>query len=123
MTSAWLYLFLASCLEVCWIYTLKVLDMKKILQIKPVTLFSDMDTWIAILPLLGYIIFGLSNVMAITKAMKYIPASTAFAVWMGLAMVATKFIDIVVFKQPYNFQQILFTGLVLAGIIGLKWYE
>ena len=123
MTTAWLYLFLASCLEVCWIYTLKVLDMKKVMQIKPATLLSELGPWEALLPLIGYIIFGLSNVIAISKAMKYIPAGTAFAVWMGLAMVATKIIDILYLKQPYNFQQILFTGLVLVGIIGLKWYE
>ena len=123
MTTAWLYLFLASCLEVCWIYTLKVLDMKKILQIKPASLFSDVDSWVALLPLIGYIVFGLANVMAISKAMKYIPAATAFAVWMGLALVATKIMDVFYFKQAYNYQQILFTDLILIGVIGLKWYE
>jgi quaternary ammonium compound-resistance protein SugE len=123
MTSAWVYLFLASCLEVCWIYTLKVLDMKKIAQIKPAELFTHSGPWMALLPLIGYIIFGLSNVIAISKAMKFIPAGTAFAAWMGLALVATKAIDILYFKQPYNFQQLLCTALVLVGIIGLKWYE
>jgi quaternary ammonium compound-resistance protein SugE len=55
--------------------------------------------------------------------MKTIPAGTAFAVWMGLALVATKFIDILYFKQPYNAQQLIFTVFVLVGIIGLKWFE
>jgi len=121
--TGWLYLLLASCLEVCWIYTLKVLDMKKIFAIKPVTMLHELQPWKALLPLLGYIVFGLCNVLAITKAMKTIPAGTAFAVWMGLALVATKFIDILYFKQPYNAQQLIFTIFVLVGIIGLKWFE
>lgn len=123
MNIAWLYLFIASCLEVCWIYTLKVLDMKKIAQIKPLTLFTGLDSWKVLLPLIGYIVFGLSNVIAISKAMKTIPAGTAFAAWMGLALVATKAIDILYFKQPYNIQQLVFTFLVLVGIVGMKWFE
>ena len=121
--SGWVYLLLASCLEVCWIYTLKVLDMKRIFAIKPATMLHELEPWKALLPLLGYIVFGLCNVLAITKAMKTIPAGTAFAVWMGLALVATKFIDILYFKQPYNVQQLIFTVFVLVGIIGLKWFE
>jgi len=118
----WLFLLLASFLEVCWIYTLKVLDMKKILLIKPNTLFT-VESGRALLPLLGYIVFGLCNVLAITKAMKTIPAGTAFAVWMGLALVATKLIDVLYFKLPYSAQQIIFTFLVLVGIVGLKWFD
>jgi quaternary ammonium compound-resistance protein SugE len=119
---AWICLLIASCLEVCWIYTLKLLDMKKIIHIKPSELFT-MQSFKTILPLIGYIVFGLSNVLAITKAMKTIPAGTAFAVWMGLALVATKIIDILYFKQPYNTQQIVFKLLVLVGIVGLKWFD
>jgi quaternary ammonium compound-resistance protein SugE len=120
---AWLCLLLASCLEVCWIYTLKVLDMKKIAHIKPATLFKEAAPWEALLPLIGYIVFGLSNVIAISRAMKTIPAATAFAVWMGLALVLTKTIDILYFKQAYNVQQLIFTFLILVGIVGLKWFD
>lgn len=120
---AWIYLVIASCLEVCWIYTLKVLDMKKIALIRPPDLFHGVAAWKTLLPLIGYIIFGLSNVIAISKAMKTIPAGTAFAAWMGLALVATKAIDILYFKQPYNYQQLVFTFLVLVGIVGMKWFE
>ena len=123
MTIAWVYLFAASCLEVCWIYTLKVLDMKKIVHIKPLTFFTGLESWKTLLPLIGYIVFGLCNVIAISKAMKTIPAGTAFAIWMGMALVATKAIDILYLKQPYNAQQLIFTLLILVGIVGLKWFE
>ena len=75
------------------------------------------------MPLVGYIIFGLSNIYFFSMAMKGIPASTAFAVWMGLALVFSKTMDVFVFSEPYNMQQILFTGVLLIGIVGLKYYS
>lgn len=120
---AWVYLFIASCFEVCWIYSLKSLEMKKIAQIKLPTLFQSNEPWQAVLPLVGYIAFGLGNIYFFSQSMKSIPASTAFAVWMGLALVFSKAVDILVFKEAYNSQQLLFTALVLVGIIGLKWFE
>jgi quaternary ammonium compound-resistance protein SugE len=120
---AWLYLLIASCLEVCWIYSLKFLDMKKIIHIKPATLFQGYEAWFTILPLVGYIVFGLSNVIFISMGMKTIPPPTAFAVWMGLAMVLSKIVDIFIFKEPYNIPQIIFTVVVLIGIIGLKIFD
>ncbi len=119
---AWVYLILASCIEVCWIYTLKVLDMKKIIHIRPADL-GHKEPWLAILPLIGYIVFGLSNVIFFSIAMKSISPPTAFAVWMGLAMVLSKIVDILVFHEPYSIPQIAFTVVVLSGIIGLKWFE
>jgi quaternary ammonium compound-resistance protein SugE len=123
MTIAWVYLFIASCFEVCWIYSLKVLDMKKIAQISPSTIFSDIKHWEALLPLLGYIAFGLGNIYFFSQSMKTIPASTAFAVWMGLALIFSKAVGILVFKEAFNTQQLVFTAIVLVGIIGLKWFE
>jgi quaternary ammonium compound-resistance protein SugE len=55
--------------------------------------------------------------------MKGIPASTAFAVWMALALIFSKLMDVLVFNETYNQQQILFTGVLLVGIIGLKYYS
>ena len=121
--TAWIYLLVASCFEVCWIYSLKWLDMKRIAQIKPSTLVGSIEPWQALFPLLGYIAFGLGNIYFFSQAMKTIQASTAFAVWMGLALVFSKGVDILVFKEAYNMQQLFFTLLVLLGIIGLKWFE
>lgn len=120
---AWVYLCIASCFEVCWIYSLKSLDMKAIGRIKLATVFSDPKPWEALLPLIGYIAFGLGNIYFFSQSMKSIQASTAFAVWMGLALVFSKAVDIIVFKEAYNTQQLIFTFVVLVGIIGLKWFE
>ncbi len=109
--------------EACWVYSLKFLSMKAIGGIQVSTMLSDLTPWKTLMPLLGYIIFGLSNIYFFSLAMKSIPASTAFAVWMGLALIFSKLLDIAVFKEAYNTQQILFTGVILIGIIGLKYYS
>jgi quaternary ammonium compound-resistance protein SugE len=118
----WLYILIAATFEVCWMYSLKFLSMKAIGAIQFATLFSNSSGWKALLPLVGYITFGLGNIYFFSMAMKGIPASTAFAVWMGLALIFSKTLDVFVFSEGYNMQQLLFTGVLLVGIIGLKYY-
>jgi quaternary ammonium compound-resistance protein SugE len=121
MTS-WLFLLLASVLETLWTFALKAMDGKRILAIRFGTLFT-LESGKALLPLALYIILGLGNVLAITRAMKTIPAGTAFAIWMGLALVLIKSVDVLYFKQGISYQQIFFTALILIGIVGLKWHD
>jgi quaternary ammonium compound-resistance protein SugE len=53
-------------------------------------------------------------------AMKQIPASTALAVWMGVALIGVKLVDISVFKEPYDLYQFFYMALIIIGIVGLK---
>jgi multidrug transporter EmrE-like cation transporter len=119
----WVYIVIAAMFEACWIYSLKFLSMKAISGIRVTALLSDITPWKTLLPLLGYIAFGLGNIYFFSLAMKGIPASTAFAVWMALALIFSKLMDVLVFNETYNQQQILFTGVLLVGIIGLKYYS
>ncbi len=119
----WLYIVIAAAFEACWIYSLKFLNMKAISGIRVSTMVSDKDPWKTLLPLAGYIAFGLSNIYFFSMAMKGIPASTAFAVWMALALIFSKLMDVFVFNEAYNLQQLFFTGVVLVGIVGLKYYS
>ena len=119
-TIHWFYLILASCLEVCWIYSVKFLDMKKIIAISWRNLFNDYSQLKSLLPLLAYLFFGLTNVILFSMAMRKIPASTAFAVWMALALVVAKVVEIAWFKETYSWANLFFVLLILVGIVGLK---
>jgi len=119
----WVYLLIAAVFESCWIYSLKFLNMKQILDVKANLLMHDIKEWKVFLPLAGYIIFGLCNIYFFSMAMKNIPASTAFAVWMALALIFSTLLDIFVFKTSYSYQQLFFTGVVLVGIVGLKYFS
>lgn len=96
---------------------MKVKDIKEIVWSEFFTHTAGIKTlW----PLIGYLVFGLSNVIFISYAMKTIPMSIAFAVWMALALFGSACIDVLFFKQHLNVIQIICLGLILVGVVGLK---
>jgi quaternary ammonium compound-resistance protein SugE len=117
---AWIYLFIASVFEIAWTFSLKFLDFKKIGAIRWPAFFSSSENLYMLAPLLGYILFGLGNVFFFSLSMKQIPAATALAIWMGVALIGVKLVDITIFKAPWQPMQLFYMGLILAGIIGLK---
>jgi len=73
-----------------------------------------------LLPAIGYVGFGVANVFFFSKALNVIPASTAFAIWMGIALVGIKIVDTVVLKEAFQWVHVFYIGCILVGIIGLK---
>jgi quaternary ammonium compound-resistance protein SugE len=116
----WFLLALASCLEVCWIFSVKFLDVKKILKIDWKNFFLDSQGIMTLAPLIGYVFFGVTNIVLFSIAIKKIPASTAFAVWMSLALVGAKAVELIGFKHQFSWSNLFFVLLILIGIIGLK---
>jgi quaternary ammonium compound-resistance protein SugE len=117
---AWIYLFIASLLEVGWTISLKLLDFGKLKNVSFAGFFSGEAGRSFLLPLLGYIFFGLANTYFFSLAMKNIPASTALAIWLGVAMIGIKIIDTVFFHEPIHLSQVFCFLLILAGVMGLK---
>ncbi|HEY4151294.1 MAG TPA: SMR family transporter [Chitinophagaceae bacterium] len=116
----WIYLFIASLFEIAWTFSLKFMDFKKIRAISWTHFFADNTGILSLAPLLGYIVFGLGNVYFYSTAMKQIPTSTAMAVWLGVALVGVKILDITVYKQPIQYAQLFYFLLILIGVIGLR---
>jgi quaternary ammonium compound-resistance protein SugE len=117
---AWLYLLLASVMEVCWNYSLKYTSIAKLRALDWSHFFDTPAGWQTLAPAVGYIAFGVGNVIFFSKALSVIPASTAFAIWMGLALVGIKIVDTLVLKEAFQWVHVLYIGFILVGIIGLK---
>ncbi len=117
---AWLSLFIAALFEIAWTFSLKYIDMKRIAAIDWRQFFKTTEGMRLLLPLLGYIIFGLANIYFFSVALKTISTATALAVWMGISLIGVKIVEITILKQPYSYQEFLFMLFVLIGIIGLK---
>ena len=117
---AWIYLFIASVFEIAWTFSLRFLSVKKLKALHWQGFFSRWENWAVLAPFVGYVIFGLGNIYFFSQAMKDIPASTALAVWMGTALIGVKFVEIVFSKTPYDWQQFVYMGFILIGIVGLK---
>lgn len=69
--------------------------------------------------ILTIIISGMS-IFLLSQAMKGLPMGIAYAVWTGLGTVFTVTFGILFFKESHDWKKLLFMGMVLAGVIGLR---
>lgn len=117
----WMYLFIAAISEVWWTYSLKYIDMKKILSTPVKLYFIEPQYAKFLLPVLGYILFGIGNIVFFSLAMKEIPTAVAFTVWVAMSIVGLKLMDVFVFKaSSFNANDFFFYALIIIGILGLK---
>jgi quaternary ammonium compound-resistance protein SugE len=54
-------------------------------------------------------------------AQRTIPIGTAYAVWTGIGAVGTFVLGMVFLGEPAQLARFFFVGLIVAGILGLKW--
>ncbi len=120
MNTGWIYLLIASLSESVWLYAVKFMSVKALKEMGWSGLFRDPLHARALLPFLGYAVFGAGNVIFLSMSMRTIPASTAYAVWMAVALLASKLIDVLWFKEAFSTMQVLWFACILVGVIGLK---
>jgi quaternary ammonium compound-resistance protein SugE len=116
----WIYLVSAAIIEVFWMYCLKFMDVKAIKLFFTESKFTSFANYVVLLPLIGYILFGITNVTLFSLSMKGISAATAFAVWMGLTLIFSVGTEAFFYKTVPDIKQLLFMGFILIGVIGLK---
>ena len=100
---AWLYLLIAGIFEIFWAVGIKYCDGLKIT-----------------LPLVLVIISMGISIIFLGLATKTIPMSIAYAVWTGIGIVGVFAYGLLILKDPISTNSIIFVGLILIGIIGLK---
>lgn len=104
MSSAWLVLFFAGLLEVCWAIGLKYTEGFK----RP-------------LPSLFTLVTLAGSMYLLSKAAESLPIGTAYAIWVGIGAVGAGILGIVLFKEPVTPLRIGFMILLVISIIGLKF--
>ena len=103
---AWIYLVIAGLFEIGWPLGLKMAQ----------TMEGKQFTGLAI----AVIAMGLSGFFLFT-AQKEIPMGTAYAVWTGIGAVGTFVVGIVAFGDAASIMRMVSAGLIIAGVIGLKF--
>jgi quaternary ammonium compound-resistance protein SugE len=53
-------------------------------------------------------------------AVRTLPIGTSYAVWTGVGTVGTAILGMALFNEPTTAARIVFIGLIVTGIIGLK---
>lgn len=115
----WLYLAMAALFETAWTFCVKYLKFSNFKLLTWANFYKVEGVQI-ILPLLGYITFGLLNVYFFSLAIKQISTAVAFAVWTALTLTFIKFAELLLYKQDVSWLELLFMILITVGIIGLK---
>ena len=100
---AWLYLLIAGIVEIFWAVGIKYCDGLKIT-----------------LPLILVIVSMGLSIIFLGLATKTIPMSIAYAVWTGIGIVGVFAYGLLILKDPISTNSIVFVGMILIGIIGLK---
>jgi quaternary ammonium compound-resistance protein SugE len=100
---AWVLLFLAGLLEVAWAVGLKYTD-----------------GFTRPLPTAATLVAMIASVVLLALAVRTLPLGTAYAVWTGIGTAGAVLLGIVLFNEPAGLLRLLFVGLIVAGIVGLK---
>lgn len=104
---AWLYLIIAGLFEIGWPLGFKLSQTTE-----------QKFLWIFV----GVISMATSGYF-LWMAQKEIPMGTAYAVWTGIGAVGTFIIGIIFFKDPTNLMRLFSAGLIIIGVVGLKFFN
>ena len=101
---AWVYLVIAGLLEIGWAIGLKYTE--GFTRIVPSVL--TVGSMVLSVTLLGL-------------ALRELPVGTAYAIWTGIGAVGVAILGIVLFKDPATAIRLACIGLIVVGIVGLKF--
>ncbi|MFC0469161.1 multidrug efflux SMR transporter [Halalkalibacter kiskunsagensis] len=100
---AWIYLILAGSFEV-----VGVTGMNKVAKDK------NLQSYIVLI--LGFIL----SFCFLSLAMKTLPLGISYAVWTGIGTVGGVIIGMLFYGEARDWRRILFIGLIIVSIMGLK---
>ncbi|GAB61982.1 MAG: quaternary ammonium compound-resistance protein SugE [Candidatus Jettenia sp.] len=101
---AWIYLLTAGFFEIGWAIGLKYTE-------------GFTRFW----PSVWTVFAMIASFFFLSKAVTIIPIGMAYAIWTGIGAVGTVILGIVLFGEPSDPFRIVFIGLIIAGIVGLKF--
>ena len=106
MTTPWIYLIVAGCLEVVWALGIKYTDGFS----KPVPSMITIGAMIA-------------SVWLLAIALKSIPVGTGYAVWVGIGAVGAAIGGVILFGESKSLPRSACILLIVAGVVGLKLFS
>lgn len=102
----WIVLFLSAVLEAVW-----------------ATALDASAGFTVLLPTLVFLAAGIASMVGLSYAMKFIPVSTAYAVWTGLGAVLTVAYAMIFGNEAPGILKILFLAGIIGCVVGLKFVD
>ena len=72
-------------------------------------------------PTVTVFVVGLVSFWLVSISLKTIPVGTAYVVWTGIGAVGGAIAGMVLFNEPRTAVRLISMGLVIVGILGLKF--
>jgi quaternary ammonium compound-resistance protein SugE len=101
---AWITLFVAGVLEIGWAIGLKYTH-------------GFTRLW----PTIGTAVALVGSMLLLGLAVRTLPIGTAYAVWTGIGAAGTALLGLWLFQEPATAGRLLCIGLIVAGVLGLKF--
>lgn len=101
---AWVFLFIAGLFEICWAIGLKYTEG-----------FSKL--WPSVFTLVTLA----ASMYFLSRAAQTLPIGTAYAVWVGIGALGAAIFGIIFFHEAVSLARIVFLGMLLVAVIGLKF--
>ncbi|MBM3618436.1 MAG: quaternary ammonium compound efflux SMR transporter SugE [Alphaproteobacteria bacterium] len=99
-----MYLIAAGLLEICWAIGLKYTE-------------GFTRLWPSVFTLTTLA----ASMYLLAKAAQTLPIGTAYAIWVGIGALGAAILGIVLFHESASPLRLLFLGMLLVSIIGLKF--
>jgi quaternary ammonium compound-resistance protein SugE len=99
----WFWLIVAGLFEVVWAATLKKTEGFTRLGPSLVTLAAM-----------------IVSMYLLSLALRHLPASTGYAVWVGIGAVGTAIVGLLFLGEPRSALRVISIALIVAGVIGLR---
>jgi quaternary ammonium compound-resistance protein SugE len=101
---AWVYLVIAGIFEMGWAIGLKYTD-----------------GFTRVVPTALTVVAMIISVVLLGLALRDLPVGTGYAVWTGIGTVGTAVLGMYLFGDPVTAARLASIGLIVAGIVGLKF--
>ncbi|MET7749536.1 multidrug efflux SMR transporter [Micromonospora sp. NPDC005367] len=75
------------------------------------------------LPSVVFVVALLGSMAGLAYALRDIPVGTGYAVWVGIGAVGTSLVGMLALHEPTSLPRILCLFLVIAGVVGLKFFH
>ena len=103
---SWVFLILAGVFEIIWAVVLKLSN----------GFSKPKYTLLSLITILASIYF-------LSAAMKNLPLSIAYSIWVAIGVLGSVIVSALYFNEPMGWFKVLSLTLILLGVVGLKVSE
>lgn len=103
---SWIYLIVAGLLEIAWAATMK-----------------NTEGFTRLVPSLITVTLMVASFYLLGIAMRDLPASSSYAVWVGIGAAGTALVGIFFLGEPKSALRLISIALIVLGVAGLRLAE